>query len=296
MDRDPVEDEREALRARVNALERECRVLREHGGRLEELSSRLYLFYECANETIAIVDHGVVVEVNPRVKTMFGYDVEDAIGRSALEFVAPDSRELVAHNIRTGYREGYEALALRKDGSTFPAQFRGQAVTYDGRESRVTMVLDLTEAKRAETASREAAVQAEVLRAHARMIAELSTPLLPIARDVLVVPLVGAMNDARGEQLIEALLAGIAARGARIAIIDVTGVAAVDAAALGAIARAARAAALLGAEVVLTGLGPAVAQSFVEGGADLTGITTLGSLAQAVAQALRRAPPRPRRP
>jgi PAS domain S-box-containing protein len=296
MSSETVEDEIRALRARVASLERECRVLREHGGRLEELSSRLYLFYECANETIAILDRGVVVEVNPRVRTMFGYDVEDAVGRSALEFVAPASREMVAHNIRTGYPASYEALGLRKDGTTFPAQFHGQTVTYEGRDSRVTMVLDLTEAKRAEAATREAAVQAEVLDAHARMIAELSTPLLPIAEDVIVVPLVGAMNDARGDELVEALLGGIAAKGARIAIVDVTGVRHVDAPALGAIARAARAAALLGAEVVLTGVGPEMARSFVEQGTDLAQITTLGTLAQAVSQALRRAPRTARRP
>jgi len=296
MGSETVEDEIRALQARVASLERECRVLREHGGRLEELSSRLYLFYEHANETIAIVDRGVVVEVNPRVRTMFGYDVEDAIGRNALEFIAPADRERVAHNIASDHREAYEALALRKDGTTFPAQFRGQRVPYEGRDSRITMVLDLTSSKRAEAALREAAVQAEVLRAHARMIAELSTPLLPIAEDVIVVPLVGEMNDARGDQLIEALLSGIAARGARVAIVDVTGVDHVDEAALGAIARAARAAALLGAEVVLTGLGPSVARSFVAGGLDLAGITTQGSLAQAVSRALCRAPRAARRP
>jgi rsbT co-antagonist protein RsbR len=284
-DRSPSAEE-DRLRERVAALEKEVEALRKREGSLEESNTRLRRFFECSNETIAILDRGIIVEVNPRVRTMFGYTLEEAVGRPALEFIAPVSRDLVGHNILTGYEEPYEALALRKDGSIFLGEFRGRSIPYHGRSARITMVLDITERERAESAVREAAIKEEVIRAQAAALAELSTPLLPVGEGVLVLPLVGEVSAERGARVLEALVKGVAEHRARTAIFDITGMTSVSAAAVELLVRAARAARLLGAQVRFTGIKPEAAQALVDLDINIAEVRTHATLRQGIAEAL----------
>lgn len=155
-------------------------------------------------------------------------------------------------------------------------------------EGKVTGVcgisMDITERVRAEERSRE--LQEEMLRVQQETIRAISTPLLPIADGVLVAPLVGEVTRERAAQFIEVLLEGIASQQARITILDVTGVPHAGAEVTDALIRAARSVRLLGAEIVLSGIRPSVAQALVELGADLGGIATRGTLERAVAYAL----------
>jgi len=91
-------------------------------------------------------------------------------------------------------------------------------------------------------------------------------------------PLVGGIDAARAQQIIEALLDGITRYAARAAILDVTGVRVVDTHVAHALVQAAQAASLLGTRVVLTGMSPAIARTLVELGADLQGIATVSTL------------------
>src|SRR5262249_55019021 len=159
--------------------------------------------------------------------------------------------------------------------------------SYQGKPARVTVIRDISVARAAEEAQRAALVQSETIRAQEAILAQLSTPLLPISDDILVLPLIGAINEERARQVIQALVEGVARSGARIAILDITGVADVDAHVADALLRAARAVRLLGARVILTGIRPEVAQRLVELGADLTGIDAHGTLQRGVADALR---------
>ncbi|NTV62373.1 MAG: PAS domain-containing protein [Oscillochloris sp.] len=122
------------------------------------------------------------------------------------------------------------------------------------------------------------------------VIRELSTPLIPVTDDVVVMPLIGSIDSARAQQVIESLLEGIEQTRARIAIIDITGVPVVDTQVANALLRAAQAVRLLGTDVVLTGIRPEVAQTLVGLGADLSGIKTRGTLRSAITQALRLTP------
>ena len=85
----------------------------------------------------------------------------------------------------------------------------------------------------------------------------------------------------------EALIKGIAARRARVAILDVTGVPSLGAGGTDEIVRVARAARLLGSQVILTGIRPEVAQALVSLGQDISGVTTRHSLQSGIAYALR---------
>jgi anti-anti-sigma regulatory factor len=130
-------------------------------------------------------------------------------------------------------------------------------------------------------------LQEEIIRSQEAALRELSTPLIPIADKVVVLPLIGTMDSKRAQQVIETLLDGISTLRARVAIIDITGVPVVDTQVANALIRAAQSVRLLGAEVVLTGIRPEVAQTLVGLGLDLQAIVTRGTLQSGIAFALR---------
>ncbi|WP_433935333.1 substrate-binding domain-containing protein [Sorangium cellulosum] len=117
-------------------------------------------------------------------------------------------------------------------------------------------------------------------------IRELSSPVVPIARNILVMPIVGTMDAQRSGRFIESMLQDITEHHARVVLVDVTGMAFVDAASVEHLLRAARAARLLGAEVVLVGITPAAARLMVEQGVDLGSLITRSTLELGFAYAL----------
>lgn len=144
-----------------------------------------------------------------------------------------------------------------------------------------------------------AALHEQVIQAQQRALRELSTPLLPIADRVLAMPLIGAIDPDRSKRILEVMLEGITSAQAQVAILDVTGVRGADAQFAHALTRVTRAARLLGAEVVLTGISPAVAEALAAEGAELGDTITLGTLQSGITYALGRTAPadtRARRP
>ncbi|HEY0133920.1 MAG TPA: STAS domain-containing protein, partial [Nannocystis sp.] len=115
-----------------------------------------------------------------------------------------------------------------------------------------------------------------------------STPLLPVADGVIVLPLIGSLDPDRAEQVMQALLAGVVEHRATTAILDITGLQTVDTAAAEALMRTARAIRLLGAEAIVTGVRPAVAQTLVALGTELGGLVVLGDLKAGIRHALAR--------
>jgi two-component system, sensor histidine kinase and response regulator len=107
-------------------------------------------------EGIALSEGGRVLEVNKSFVEMFGYGVSEIIGMPAVDFVAAESRAAVAEHISTASPEPYEAVALRKDGTTFDVEIRGKTTEYEGRVVRVAAIRDITARKRAERRLREA--------------------------------------------------------------------------------------------------------------------------------------------
>ena len=146
---------------------------------------------------------------------------------------------------------------------------------------------DITDLR--ETEEERVRLQAQVIDAQREALRELSTPLLPIASGVVVMPLVGAIDEGRAALVLETLLEGVVAHRAEIAILDITGVRTVDVSVAFGLVQAAQAARLLGAEVILTGVSPQAARMLVELATDMRGIKTLTSLEQGVELAMRRA-------
>lgn len=128
-----------------------------------------------------------------------------------------------------------------------------------------------------EALGREMALK-EAQAALLELVRQLSTPLLPIAEGVLVAPLVGQMDEGRGEHFVEVLLEGIQQHSATVVLIDVTGVPSIDASVAEQILRAARAARLLGTRTLLVGISPQVARTMVDLGFDTTDLETHADL------------------
>jgi len=105
---------------------------------------------EAAFESIFISENGICIEQNQMAEKMFGYSCEEAVGRQRVEWFVPEERERVMKYIMELYQEPYEAVALKKDGSTFPCMVCGKMMHYKGKNVRVTSVTDITERKLAE--------------------------------------------------------------------------------------------------------------------------------------------------
>lgn len=152
------------------------------------------------------------------------------------------------------------------------------------REQQEMLQKRTEEAERAQ-AEREV-LQQQVIAAQHEALRELSTPLLPIANQVLVMPLVGTVDSTRAQMIMETLLAGVAEHHANLVILDITGVKVVDTQVANAFVEAAQAVKLLGAQVMMTGIQPPIAQTLIALGADLRGITTSSTLQAGITMAL----------
>ena len=146
--------------------------------------------------------------------------------------------------------------------------------------------------KRAEEAlsEREAELQqAFVQQTYLRdAVRALSTPIMPIFDHVLVVPLVGDIDSTRSQQIMETLLFSIQRHQAHIVIIDVTGVPLVDTAIANHLIQTTRVAGLVGAECILVGISPDIAQTIIQLGVDLRALTVYSSLQTGIGYALSR--------
>jgi rsbT co-antagonist protein RsbR len=117
---------------------------------------------------------------------------------------------------------------------------------------------------------------------------ELSTPVVTLWHGVLALPLVGTLDSARTQIVMESLLQKIVDTGAGLAIIDITGVPTVDTLVAQHLLKTVEAARLMGAECIISGIRPQIAQTIVHLGIDLAGVVTKASLADAFAVALDR--------
>jgi anti-anti-sigma factor len=118
-------------------------------------------------------------------------------------------------------------------------------------------------------------------------IREMSTPVIPVIEGVVVMPLIGSLDSERADMVTQALLDGVEANRARVAILDITGVPIVDTAVASALLQAMHAVTLLGVQPLLVGITPEVAQTIVHLGVDLSQITTRNTLQGGVEYAIR---------
>ena len=128
----------------------------------------------------------------------------------------------------------------------------------------------------------------EIIQRQQREMMELSTPVVQLWDNILALPLIGTLDSERTQVVMENLLQKIVDTGASIAIIDITGVPTVDTLVAQHLLKTVAAARLMGADCIISGIRPQIAQTIVHLGVNLSEVTTKASLADAFSIALKR--------
>jgi anti-anti-sigma regulatory factor len=129
-------------------------------------------------------------------------------------------------------------------------------------------------------------LQQELIEAQQRAIQELSTPIIPVMEQIIVMPLVGSIDSLRARDITRALMAGIQKHRAQVVILDITAVPVVDSGVAGHLNKTIQAARLKGARTIITGISDAVAETIVDLGIDWSGVETLSDLQTGLIAAL----------
>ena len=233
---------------------------------------------------IVMIDpEGRVVSWNSGAERIKGYNPDEIIGKHFACFYPPEAiqRDLPAQELKTAAKEGSfedEGWRMRKDGSKFWANVIITALRDANGSlrgySKVTR--DLTERRQAE----------ERIQEQSKEIMELSTPVMQVWEGIVTAPLIGSLDSQRTQKFMERLLDRIVETNSPVALVDITGVPTIDTQTAQHLIETISAVRLLGAQVVLTGVRPVIAQTLVHLGIDLSGIVTRSSLAAGVQVAL----------
>jgi len=131
---------------------------------LRESEERLKSFYNSTFEGVVIIEKGRIVDLNEQIAKITHHERQELIGTDILQLIVEEERELVSKHIQAEFNQPYTTKALCKDGSIIYIEVRGQKIRYQGRPARVSVVMDVTERKQAETRLRES--RTSLKRAH----------------------------------------------------------------------------------------------------------------------------------
>lgn len=225
---------------------------------------------------------GAYVYMNRSYRALVGLADAAAGGPSGAHAVDPAAVDTAR---ATGGWQG-SMILRREDASDVACQVALVRLQGAGADAQIAVIArDMTPFIEAE--QQRIALREQVITAQRDALRELSTPLVPLADGVVAMPLLGTLDAERAQRVMERLLEGVARERAHTAILDITGVRTLDADAADALLRVAGATRLLGARVILTGIGPDVARTLVDLRLDLRGVTTRDTLQSGIAEALR---------
>jgi rsbT co-antagonist protein RsbR len=175
-------------------------------------------------------------------------------------------------------------LSLRNVVSPLLAEdLEGNAETFIREVNYFTRLLDKMGLVMVENFIRS---REEVIRQQRADMLELSTPVIKVWDKILTLPIIGTLDSRRAQMMMEALLQKVVETGSTIAILDITGVRTMDTLVANHLIKTVTAARLMGARCILTGVSPAIAQTMVQLGIDLTQITTRAQMSDGIKLAL----------
>ena len=259
----------------------------------EEQHMRLLSALEATSDLVCITNNqGQFEYLNQAGRTTLG--IADDVDISTIHFshiypaaeVEEFQNEIIPIVLREGIWSGERNLAL-KNGRQIPiSQVLMVHLNQDGTPRFFsTLLRDLTPQKKAEAERNE--FQERIIQMQHAMIAELSTPLIPLTQGVLVLPLIGTLDSQRTMMLIETVLEGVSQQQAHTVIIDITGVSVIDTQVASIFLQLAQSIQLLGAQTVLTGIRPEVAQTIVGLGINFDSLVTRSDLQAGIGYALK---------
>lgn len=229
---------------------------------------------------VTIGPDGRIMDVNGATQTITGFTREELIGTDFFDYFTEPEQA------RAGYQRAFLEGSVRdyplelrhRDGRITSVAFNAQV--YSDEDGQVIGVIaaarDISEQKRTQ----------QRIQAQSTEIMELSTPIMQVWPGVVVAPLIGSPDSERTQQFLERLLERIVATSSPVALVDITGVPTIDTERAQHLIETVAAVRLLGAQVVLTGVRPAIAQTLVHLGIDMSGFVTRSSLSAGLQVAL----------
>jgi rsbT co-antagonist protein RsbR len=215
-------------------------------------------------------------------EALTGYSAPEVLGQPASMFYADEDRPEIERRLQTAREVGraeFQGWRWRKDGEKYWAGVVLAPVRRDTGELTGFVSVTRDETKRRDIEERQQRQRDEIL--------ELSTPVVQVWDDVLVLPIIGTLDSRRASRLTEGLLSTIAETQAKIIILEVTGVPTIDSVLAQHLLNTVRAVALMGTVSILSGVRAEVAQSMVNLGVDLGQLRSRSTLRDALQLALR---------
>ena len=261
--------------------------------KVENAHRRLSVVLDATPDVVGIADvRGNQIYLNPAGRRIIGIGPDTDITSRPIGTAHPAwattiiQEQAIPAAMEHGSWVGETAIRIQ-DGTEIPVS---QAILYHPGDASLapflaTIMRDIRDRKQAEQEQQR--LQQQIIQAQETILAELSTPLIQLHNEVVLLPLIGTIDTHRAVRIMETLLSGTAEAGARVAIIDVSGVPLVDTQVATTLIQAAQALRLLGTKVVLTGIRPEMAQTLVSLSIDLRTITTFSNLAQGLDYALK---------
>ena len=117
---------------------------------LQESEARFRTLIETTFDGIIIHENGIILDANQGASIMLDYPLGEMMGTSFLDFVTPESRDLILQNIKNNLEAPLEVFGLRKDGTIFDVEIIGKSQIYKGRQVQVTAMRDITNRKQLE--------------------------------------------------------------------------------------------------------------------------------------------------
>jgi PAS domain S-box-containing protein len=233
---------------------------------------------------ILLDPEGKVLSWNAGAERLKGWKADEIIGQHFSRFYPPEdvAKGKVVHELKTASEQGRfedEGWRMRKDGTRFWANVVVTALrNEDGQLLGFgKLTRDLSERRQAE----------EKVRKQAQEILEMATvPVVQVWEGIVLVPIIGTLDSQRTQQLMEKLLHRVADTNSPVALLDITGVPTIDTQTAQHLIETISAVRLLGAEVILTGVRPIIAQTLVHLGIDLSNVLTRSSLSSGLGLAL----------